>query len=130
MTNQDAAKQAALLLYRQAYQDFGTRHTGFVSDHTKHGPVVYDRLKKDLENAVQALADFEEGKALRLAVDRLLPGWVDIDLSAYIRNAPPMQSFLSNDRGEWEEYLWGLNHPELTQELITDILDDQEWTTT
>lgn len=58
------------------------------------------RLVEEAEKAQKLLDDFRKARAARLALDTLMPGWVDLDASDYLPQHK-WHGFISNKREEW-----------------------------
>lgn len=98
-----------LLAARACYQGFCASNSTYSHDDDnrdaskKTNDLTEMMLKRELERATERLADFLQGKAYAMALDQILPGWFDLDLSLHLpKNL--QRSFVSNDPNEW--YAW------------------------
>ena len=63
-----------------------------------------ERLKKALAEAQANLEGFQKAKAARLALNEILPGWVEVEISDHLPRRL-WHSFVSNDQSEWLDWL-------------------------
>jgi len=62
------------------------------------------RLAEKVEEARRLLEGFRASRAGLMALDALLPGWVAVDVADLLPE-PLWRAFLSNDQGEWVQWL-------------------------
>ena len=61
-------------------------------------------LRNTLKKAQESLAGYQQAKAARIALDKVLPDWVPIDASDHIPKEK-WHAFVSNDKDEWLSWL-------------------------
>lgn len=76
-----------------------------------------------VQEAEWKLRRYRTEKGLRTALDLLLPGWTDIDVSDYLPE-DRWWNFVSNSRQEWEAHLRaeGLSEP-----IVQELCDGIDW---
>lgn len=79
------------------------------------------RLVEEAEKAQKILDDYRKARAARLALDTLMPGWVDLDISEYLPREK-WHVFVSNKREEWGQWL---HENGITPEQVAQIFRDQ-----
>lgn len=93
---------ASVLLKNQLYTSDGN-YRKFSWHPSQQKTDLESLLERRLVEAQEDLNSLRESRAFRLALDALLPGWFDLDLSDYVKG--PIPSFVSNDPREWFDYM-------------------------
>ena len=77
-------------------------------------------LRDEFEQAKVKLDRFLAAKAAAIALDRVLPGWVEVDASSHLPKEK-WRAFVSNDKKEWLKWLLENGVPkDKAEELIAD----------
>lgn len=95
---------SALMLYRIAVNPQEQRWSSGIFLQGTDLQREEKRLKKNLERAQRELAEFNTGKAVCAALDAMLPGWMDHDVSSLL-SAKHSGMFVSNSAWEWLVWL-------------------------
>ena len=77
----DPKREAALLLCQEARKDMGAVYAGFC---TRDPDLTLELAHEKLQKARDELRDFQLGLSYQVALNQLMPGWVDIDASEYL----------------------------------------------
>lgn len=109
---------ASVLLKNQLYTSDGNYRK--ISWHPSQQKADLEGLlERKLEEAMAALDSFRESRAFWLALDALLPGWFDLDLSDYIKG--PSSFFVSNDPREWFDHMISVGIDEETAKGLLSV---------
>lgn len=119
----DATRMLAVELYNKGHD--------FLNSDRAYGFVAPDRQKalriaqEKVEDAQKTLDEICDGIGLRIAVDTLLPGWVDIDASDHLPREK-WHVFLASTKEEWVTWLVenGVGNV-IAQELVEDQWPDE-----
>lgn len=108
MPNNDrkaALNAASVLLKNYIFTPDGKyRKTSWHPDHDESGFPMEQILEEKLEEARKELDHYRESRAFWMALDSLLPGWFDIDVSDHVGSSERM-FFVSNDPQEWFDWM-------------------------
>lgn len=99
---------AALLLFDKAYT---VSPLSALWNSEAEQDVIEESLAREVRESQEKLRNYRESRALRLALDSLLPGWRYIDASDYLPREK-WRAFISDSREEWEAWLRGQSVPE------------------
>jgi len=98
----DATRKLAVAIYNKG--------NDFTQSDRAYGFMAPDKLRavelaqEKIATAQKMLDDIIEGIGLRVAVDALMPGWVDIDASEHLPREK-WHAFLASTKAEWVAWL-------------------------
>lgn len=100
----EETRTAALAIYGMATSDIGGEISVGFGGSDKYSVPYQAMLAERAKEAAHRLEEYRKGRALRVAIDALAPGWFDIDASEYVAGWR-MDEFISDDPDEWVAYL-------------------------
>lgn len=116
-----AVLDAAAVLLKNHFLTPDGKHRAEVWDPHGYVLLVEGELEQRIERAKRDLECFRESRAFRMALDLLLPGWFDIDLSDHI-TTPQGHGFVSNDPQEWFDHMISVGiDEEIAKKLLSEV---------
>jgi hypothetical protein len=112
----EARQAAACVLFSAwAARDAASRREPLIQDHTEEA-----RLARELGRAKGRWEAFQDRKATFLALDRLLPGWVDLDVSDLLPR-PLWHTFIHPSPHAWRTWLVSHGvHPNTAEAFVIE----------
>lgn len=122
--NRTAVLQAASILYAALTARHPDRVFVRASGRAAVDAKIEAELKRQVDETKARLELFQKSVAFRMALDAILPGWVDLDLDDL--GIMSTEAFVSNDQGEWVAWLVTHGFDEArASEIVTEAFNDR-----